>query len=195
MSEALNNLGKFFLFHTSFQIIKKPDIKHGRANADFAQGFYLSDNEDFSKRWARNRKGITSYINRYILNTEGLKIKSFSRDLEWYDYICSNRAGKKDYLEQYDLVIGPIANDTLYDTLGILTSGMLKKEEALQVLQIGAQYNQLVIKSQKAAEKLTFEEAYTLSCEEIEKYQALRKKEEEYFQSQFTKIVGKLKLD
>ena len=124
-----------------------------------------------------------------------MKIKSFSRDLEWYDYICSNRAGKKDYSAQYDLIIGPIANDTLYDTLGILTSGMLKKEEALQVLQIGAQYNQLVIKSQKAAEKLTFEEAYTLSCEEIEKYQALRKKEEEYFQSQFTKIVGKLKLD
>ena len=145
MSDALNNLGKIFLFHTSFQIIKEPDIKHGRANADFAQGFYLSDNEDFSKRWARNRKGMTSYINRYILNTEDLKIKSFSRNLEWYDYICSNRAGKKDYLEQYDLIIGPIANDTLYDTLGILTSGMLKKEEALQVLQIGAQYNQLVI--------------------------------------------------
>ena len=40
------------LFHTGFQVIEKPDIKFGRANADFGQGFYLSNDEEFSRRWA-----------------------------------------------------------------------------------------------------------------------------------------------
>ncbi len=188
-------MSEMTLYHMGFQIIKEPDIRRGRANADFAQGFYLSDNADFSKRWARKRKDMTSYLNKYLLNTQGLKIKTFERDMEWYDYICANRNGKSDSLADYDLIIGPIANDTLYDTLGILTSGMLKKSQALEVLQIGSLYNQIVIKSQKALQALKFEEALEISDEEIEKYQAFRKKEEEEFQTQFARIVGKLNLD
>ena len=38
------------LFHTGFQVIQKPDINMGRANADFGQGFYLSNDEEFSRR-------------------------------------------------------------------------------------------------------------------------------------------------
>ena len=188
-SQSSKNL---ILYHTGFHIIKEPDISKGRPNADFAQGFYLSDEEEFSKHWSRNSKDRPSYQNKYTLNTEDLKIKTFSRDIEWFDYIYSNRNGKKDYLSEYDVIIGPIANDTLYDTLGILTSGYLKKEVALEVLQIGEQYNQIAIKSKKAIDKLKFEEAKTFSKEEIEKYQEFRKKEEEDFLTQFTKIVAKM---
>ena len=37
------------LFHTSFSIVEKPVITEGRKNADFPQGFYLSDDEEFSR--------------------------------------------------------------------------------------------------------------------------------------------------
>ena len=206
MSDALNpNNSKSYnefqsskyliLYHTGFDIIKEPDISRGRKNADFAQGFYLSDNEDFSRRWARNRKDMPSYLNKYILNTEGLKIKTFNLDLEWYDYISSNRNFKKDYLSDYDVIIGPIANDSLYDTLGIITSGLLKKEQDLEVLKIGNRYNQIVIKSQKALAELKFVEARTFSKEEIEKYQGLRKQEEQDFQTQFNNTIDKLNRD
>ena len=195
MSDILSSSQKdknLILYHTSFDIIKEPDIKRGRPNADFAQGFYLSDNEDFSKRWARNRKDMTSYLNKYILNIEGLKIKTFTRDIEWYDYIYSNRNGKKDYLSEYDIIIGPIANDTLYDTLGVLTSGFFKKEQALEVYKIGKQYNQIVIKTQKALNGLKFEDAKAFDKEEIAKYQEFRKQEEQDFQTQFARIVGEM---
>ncbi len=33
------------LYHTSFSIIENPDIYFGKKNADFGQGFYLSDDE------------------------------------------------------------------------------------------------------------------------------------------------------
>ena len=181
------------LFHTGFQIIEKPDIHRGRANADFGQGFYLSDNEEFSKRWASSPQGMTSYLNRYELNTEGLKIKRFTRSLEWFDYIFANRAGRKDQLSDYDAIIGPIANDTIYDTYGILTSGFVKKDKALKVLQIGNEYTQLVIKSEKASANLKFKKAEVLLSDEIEKYQTIKKEEERLFQEGFQKIIGKLK--
>lgn len=30
------------LFHTGFDEIREPDVHHGRVNADFGQGFYLT---------------------------------------------------------------------------------------------------------------------------------------------------------
>lgn len=49
------------LYHTSYQEIRLPDVHFGRTNADFGQGFYLSDNEEFSRRWARSRPGKDTY--------------------------------------------------------------------------------------------------------------------------------------
>ena len=49
-------------------------------------------------------------------------IKRLKRDEEWFEFIYNNRRNN-DTMPQYDLIIGPIANDTIYDTLGITTSG------------------------------------------------------------------------
>ena len=36
------------LYHTGFDEIPAPDLRRGRANADFWQGFYLSDDPGFA---------------------------------------------------------------------------------------------------------------------------------------------------
>lgn len=48
------------LYHSGFQLIRRPDIRKGRTNADFGQGFYLSDDKEFSKRWAGQRKDLST---------------------------------------------------------------------------------------------------------------------------------------
>ena len=178
------------LYHTGLEKINHPDIHYGRKNADFGQGFYLSDNEEFSKRWARERSGLTTYINFYELDTEGLDIKRFSRDKEWFDYIYCNRAGYPDKLIGYDVITGPIANDTLYDTWGITTSGLLKREQAIQLLLIGPIYMQYVIKSEKAAAQLKFISAEALTSEEIATYREIVAKEEDEFQTLFSEKLA-----
>ena len=104
------------LFHTGFAVIPTPDIHYGRQNADFGQGFYLSGQEEFSRRWAQERRGQTTYLNRYELECDGLNIKRFNKDAEWFNYIYDNRTLKPDALKEYDVIVGPIANDTIYDT-------------------------------------------------------------------------------
>lgn len=180
------------LFHTGFQIIEVPDIRIGRSNADFGQGFYLSDNEEFSKRWAKERKGCITYLNRYELNLADLKVKIFSKDEEWFEYIFKNRAGYVDSLKEYDVIIGPIANDTIYDTFGMITSGMLDSQEALKILSIGHTYKQVVIKSDKAVQALQFVDAVEISKEEIESYQKNVEVEEAHFQKEFALILEEL---
>ena len=180
------------LYHTGYQEIWEPDIHHGRKNADFGQGFYLSDNAEFSKRWAKERNGFSVWLNRYELITDDLKIKRFTRDAEWFRYIFANRAGQEDSLAEYDVIIGPIANDTLYDTLGITTSGFLTPEQATRTLMIGPVYEQIVLKTEKAASALRFLSAETLTSEEIAQYSDAMKQEEEQFQEAFAALITEL---
>ena len=65
------------LFHAGYEEITVPDIHRGRVNADFGQGFYLSDNHEFVSRWVREKSDSVIYINSYELDDSGLKVKSF----------------------------------------------------------------------------------------------------------------------
>ena len=177
------------LFHTGFSEIRKPDIHYGRKNADFGQGFYLSPEKEFSCRWARERKDEDSYLNTYEFNEDGLRIKVLKRDEDWVSCIFANRRGKADTFSQYDVIIGPIANDTLYDTMGILTSGFLSDGQALQILELGPEYTQWVIKSEKALSQLRWLSSRVLTKEEIASCRLTVQKEETEFQTQFAEKI------
>ena len=138
------------LYHAGTVEIRQPDIHHGRKNADFGQGFYLTPDREFALRWA----GPEAVINEYELEETGLRIVRFERDAAWFDYIFQNRR-VRDTLTA-DVVIGPIANDTIFDTLGIFTSGLLETDVALQLMMIGPAYTQVAVKSVKAARQLTW---------------------------------------
>ena len=75
------------LFHTGYAEIRDPDIRYGRKNADFGQGFYLSDSDEFAGKWMRERKDAIIHINAYKLNLSGLNVLCFTRDRDWLDYI------------------------------------------------------------------------------------------------------------
>ncbi len=104
-------------YHTGLEEIRNPDIRTGRANADFGQGFYLSPDYDFSMAWSRLRKDKEVIVNAYELDTDDLNILELKRDEEWYDYIFRNRNGYPDRFRDIDVLIGPIANDTIYETV------------------------------------------------------------------------------
>lgn len=156
------------LYHTSDREIRNPDIHHGRKNADFGWGFYLTPDRDFTYRWARDN----AVVNEYVLDEIGLEVHRFTRSVDWFRYIFNNRRAK-DSLSA-DIVIGPIANDTIFDTLGIMSSGYLKTEDALRLLMIGPEYTQVAIKTEKAAKQLRF-----IRSERIERLDGEQQKSEQ----------------
>lgn len=170
------------LYHTSDREIVSPDIHFGRKNADFGWGFYLTPDREFTNRWAVEN----AIVNVYELDETDLDIHRFSRDVSWFQYIYNNRQ-VKDTLTA-DVIIGPIANDTLFDTLGIMSSGYLKPEEALKLLMIGPEYTQVVIKTEKAAGELHF-----IRSEKIERMDSKQmRKEQENYQQLFAKELEQM---
>ncbi|MBR2822281.1 MAG: DUF3990 domain-containing protein [Clostridia bacterium] len=170
------------LYHTSDREIVSPDIHHGRKNADFGWGFYLTPDRDFTFRWAREN----AVVNEYELDEAGLDIHRFPRDVSWFQYIFHNRR-LQDGLTA-DVIIGPIANDTIFDTFGIITSGYLKPEDALKLLFIGPEYTQVAIKTEKAVKQLRF-----IRSEKIERMdrEALKMEQNEY-QEEFAAAIEKM---
>lgn len=179
------------LYHTGFLTIERPDVHYGRSNADFGQGFYLSDDEEFSKRWAKIRKGSDTILNTYELDTDGLRVKRFIRDAEWFDYLYHNRAGYVDSLLEYDVIIGPIANDTIFDTWGIITSGLLPNDLALELLQLGGEYRQIVLKTEKAASQLRSITSRNIPPEEVARYRETVIREEQEYQRLFAERLSR----
>ena len=79
-------MDKIILYHVGLFEIKEPDIYHGRKNADFGQGFYLSNDLNFCLKWARFENDKFTYLNKYELDLNDLKIKSFEKDKECFKY-------------------------------------------------------------------------------------------------------------
>ena len=176
------------LYHTSSVVIRDPDIYLGRKNADFGQGFYLTPDLDFARRWAfADIRRITNpETNVYELDESGLLLQRLERDEQWYRYIFQNRRSCDEW--NADVVIGPIANDTIFDTLGIITSGFLDPSEALKLLMIGPEYVQVAVKTEKAVSQLRW-----TGSERVERFDEKQLKEEQReYQRQFAEAMSRM---
>ena len=172
------------LYHTGTVEIPVPDIRHGRVNADFGQGFYLTPDADFTYRWSRK----DAVVNEYELDLTGLAVHQFVRNAAWFDYIFHNRRAR-DALEA-DVVIGPIANDTIFDTFGIISSGFLEPEDALELLKIGPEYTQVAVKTEKAVAQLRWMGARVVA--DVEARREALKEEKAQYDRLFTATIGKI---
>lgn len=170
------------LYHTGTMEIRDPDIHLGRKNADFGQGFYLTPDRAFTYRWA----GPDSVVNTYELDVSGLRIQRFGRDEDWFRCVFDHRRGRDSLTA--DVIIGPIANDTIFETYGIVSSGFLKDEEALRLLQIGPEYMQVAIRTEKAKQQLKWLEAERIAQMDP----TVKKAEEERYQALFSEAMRKM---
>jgi len=154
------------LYHGSNVVVDHPKLIEQNRFLDFGYGFYTTTNKEQAENYAQKvivRRGGKPILNVYEFDentqTNLLKIKRFNApDEEWLDFVSAHRNGTYDK-EQYDLIIGAAANDDVYRTLQVYSTGLLKKEQALEALKVKKLFNQYVFASKEALEKLKFVEA------------------------------------
>lgn len=131
------------LYHGSNILIDKIDLSKSKPNKDFGRGFYLSDNEEQALEMAKFKTltlGGEPLISIFefdenIITNNTLKVKVFQDySEEWADFVFANREGL-DNIEEYDIVYGPIANDTVGLQIRKLKSGNIDKVEFLNRLK------------------------------------------------------------
>ena len=154
------------LYHGSNMVVKNPKLIEQNRFLDFGYGFYTTTNkaqaENFAQKVVVRRGGIPT-VNTYEIDdnigSELLKIKRFnSPNEEWLDFVSAHRNGS--YVgEQYDLIIGAVANDDVYRTLQVYSTGLLTKEQALEALKIKKLFNQYVFATNEAISLLKFVKA------------------------------------
>jgi len=157
------------LYHGSNSVIKIPDLTLSRRSLDFGTGFYTTVNRDQAIEFANKvtaRKGYhnptVSVYDVDITSVEaGLKILRFSSpNRDWLNFIHQNR--KLVYNgENYDLVIGPVANDDVYATLLVYEQGILNIEQTIEALKVKNLYNQFVFKTKRSLLFLKYVNSFT----------------------------------
>ena len=112
------------LYHGSNVDIYDIDLSRSKRGKDFGQGFYLNDNPEQAKAMAVR---TTRFLNEgqptlscFEFDEEeatqrGLNIKIFpDYSEEWAEFVVMNRKNNSDTpAHPYDVVIGPIADDTV----------------------------------------------------------------------------------
>lgn len=146
------------VYHGSSLEVPMPDIYHSRDNVDFGKGFYVTPIKEQAEKWAarfKRRKG-RGIVSIYEFQLEACKnefqvLEFEGYTNEWLDFItnCRNTADESIY----DLVIGGVANDKVFNTIELYFDGLIEKEEAIKRLRYMTPNLQLCIRRQDMIEK------------------------------------------
>lgn len=154
------------LYHGSNVIVDNPKIIKSERALDFGPGFYLTTDIEQAKKWSiittkRRQKG-KPFISVYEMPEDALKklsvLKFESANKEWLEYVTTNRKSIK-VEDNWDLIIGPVANDNTMPVITLYLRGDYDTDEAIKRLLTQKLKDQIVIKNEKSLQYLIFEEA------------------------------------
>ena len=141
------------IFHGSTQIVERPEIRVSKYNKDFYFGFYCTSIEKQAVRWA-TRFG-EGFVNVYDYNEDpSLNILRFEKMTDkWLDFIVACRRGVK---HDYDIVEGPMADDTIFNYVQSFLDGTISREAFWDLAKFKFPTHQICFSTPKALNSLTF---------------------------------------
>jgi hypothetical protein len=150
------------VYHGSYKDIVKPDITHSRKNVDFGRGFYTTPLLEQAQKWCKKfkDKNNSAVVSVYQFDeyayTECKVLRFDTYSEEWLDFILKCRRGED--LSDYDIVMGGVANDKVFNTVELFFDGLINKSEAIKRLRFEKPNFQIAFRSQRViTEYLHFE--------------------------------------
>lgn len=146
------------IYHASSEEVKYPEIRINEYTKDFSWGFYCTNKKEQAIKWARRRDGKVVNSYDYTINNE-LNIKVFEKMTdEWLDFIVECRSGKT---HSYDIVEGPMADDTIWNYLSDYMDGDITREQFWTLVKFKYPTHQISFHTLKALACLKF------NCSEV----------------------------
>ena len=144
------------VYHGGYCPIEIPEIIIGKYAKDFGAGFYCTELKEQAIRWARRYDTRIISIYNFEQNNE-LKILHFNEMTEeWLNFIVNCRNGIK---HDYDIVIGAMANDQVYNYISDFISGVLTREQFWVLAKFKHPTHQINFCTAEAVKCLTFIES------------------------------------
>lgn len=149
------------VYHGSDSIVKEPEIRISKYTKDFYWGFYCTLIQKQAEKWAmRNRR--SKVVNIYTLsNIKGLRYKQFREmDEKWLEFIVNCRNGGS---HDYDIVEGPMADDTIYNYINDYIDGIISKAAFWELVKFKHPTHQISFHSARSLQCLNFERSYEVN--------------------------------
>lgn len=185
-------MSKLILYHGSPNIVENPAYGKGKRYNDYGRGFYCTEQLELAKEWACT-EDIDGYANKYVIETEGLRILNLSSDeytiLHWLALLMAHRklrlstpvmrrgtAWLQEHflvdVEAYDAIIGYRADDSYFSFARAFVNNEISLKQLSCAMKLGKLGEQFVLKTQKAFDAIRFE-SYEMADNKI--YYARRK--------------------
>jgi hypothetical protein len=154
------------LYHGSNIVVREPKILKSQRFLDFGAGFYMTSDFEQARKWAvrtaaRREEGVAT-ISVFEINddyVDRVKVRTFARpDRDWLRYITVHRTGNPP-ADDYDMVVGPVANDQAIRTVNNYLKGYFPEEVAIKLLLPQKLKDQYLFRTEKALSLLAFKEA------------------------------------
>lgn len=151
------------LYHGSNVEVRDPKILVSNRALDFGTAFYLTSEYEQAKKWAKltaeRKKFGNPIVNEFDFNDELISeihvIRYESADKDWLKFVSSCRTERKTG-EEFDIIIGPVADDRTFDVISLYLIGVYDENEAIRRLLPFKLKDQYAFKTEKALELLKF---------------------------------------
>lgn len=194
------------IYHGSQNIIESPQYGVGKRYNDYGLGFYCTEDIELAKEWSVDYKR-DGYVNCYRLDDSDLKILCLNDStyciMHWLAVLLENRRfdvnsalakAAKEYIlsnflldtSAYDLIIGYRADDSYFSFADDFIKGVISYRQLNNAMHLGNLGEQIVLKSPKAFEQISFMKSEYVSAMEWYARKAARDAEarNEYFHAE-----------
>ena len=143
MGRGDENMAKMTVYHGGYTPVEHPEIRVGRNTKDFGTGFYCTIIKEQAERWAKRYDNKVASIYDVRINSD-LNIKEFKS-------------------HAYDIVIGAMANDQIYNYVSDYIDGTITREQFWVLAKFKYPTHQINFCTEKALKCLEYR-----GCEVIE---------------------------
>ena len=175
------------VYHGSKDIIKKPEFGKGNVRNDYGLGFYCTESINLAKEWACSNNETNGYANKYELDLNEYNVLDLRKNeysiLNWIAILLKFRTfdvnspislQAKEYIldnfyidvENYDIIVGYRADDSYFSFAKDFVNNAISVEQLAKAMQLGELGIQIVLKSQKAFDKIKFVNYEVAECDE-----------------------------
>ncbi|MBQ3787756.1 MAG: DUF3990 domain-containing protein [Prevotella sp.] len=151
------------LYHGTNADILQIDLWKSRVGKDFGLGFYLTPDKQVAQRQAERKfeqYGVGSArVYEYSVEDnaiQALRVLQFnSYSLEWARFVLMNRKNRtRIQIHDYDIVIGPIADDVIGYQIRRVEEGIITEEQFLEEIKYHTVTIQYIFATEKALQIL-----------------------------------------
>ena len=164
------------LYHGADRIVRAPVFGAGNSFNDYGLGFYCTESLELAREWAVSSRA-NGFVSKYTLETAGLRVVDLSNPqfciLHWlavllnyreFDAQSQTARQAKDYIrtefnvdyQSADCMLGYRADNSNFTFAQDFLNGEISYREFARAVRLGEQGRQVVLRTNRAFERLTY---------------------------------------